>query len=145
MSEIKYAKIINNETKQCDVGLGNNAAYYKSIGMTEMPVKQSYNGEWYIAGSEPEKPTEVKATEIRQLRNTYLQKYVDPIQLIIRWNTLSEAEQLLYTDYRQYLLNIPQTQAFPNTTVLTFDEWKTQPVPNESVSAVDDTKTKSLL
>ena len=47
---LKYAKIINEETKQCEVGLGSNAAYYESIGMEEMEVEQAYNGNWYIEG-----------------------------------------------------------------------------------------------
>ena len=52
----KYAKIINEETKQCEVGLGTNSAFYQSIGMTEMEVEQAYNGSWYLQGYAPEKP-----------------------------------------------------------------------------------------
>ena len=37
----KYAKIINEETKACEVGLGTNSAFYQSIGMTEMEVEAS--------------------------------------------------------------------------------------------------------
>lgn len=53
---IKYAQIINEETKECSVGLGINSAFYKSIGMTEMDVEQSYNGQWYLNGYAPAKP-----------------------------------------------------------------------------------------
>ena len=49
-----YAKIINNETKQCEVGLGTNSAFYKSIGMTEIEVEQAYDGQWYLKGYAPE-------------------------------------------------------------------------------------------
>lgn len=52
---IKYAKVINNETKQCEVGTGTNAEFYKSIGMSEMDVEQSYNGQWYLQGYAPKK------------------------------------------------------------------------------------------
>ena len=52
----KYAKVINEETKLCEVGLGNNSAFYQSIGMTEMEVEQAYNGVWYLKGYAPEKP-----------------------------------------------------------------------------------------
>ena len=52
---IKYAKVINYETKQCEVGTGTNADFYKSIGMTEMDVEQSYNGQWYLAGYAPKR------------------------------------------------------------------------------------------
>jgi len=49
----KYAKIINETTKQCDVGIGTNINYYKSIGMEELDVEQAYNGEWYLQGYLP--------------------------------------------------------------------------------------------
>lgn len=59
----KYAKIINEETKACEVGLGTNAEFYKSIGMTEQEVEQAWNGAWYLAGYAPEKPQEEKDKE----------------------------------------------------------------------------------
>jgi len=52
----KYAKIINDETKQCSIGSGTNTAFYQSIGMTEMDVEQAYNGEWYVDGYAPQEP-----------------------------------------------------------------------------------------
>ena len=51
-----YAKIINEQTKLCEVGLGTNEEYYKSLGMTEIEVEQAYNGDWYVKGYAPEKP-----------------------------------------------------------------------------------------
>ena len=51
-----YAKIIDEETKLCEVGIGTNVEFYKSIGMTEMEVEQAYNGQWYLKGYAPEKP-----------------------------------------------------------------------------------------
>lgn len=63
----KYAKIVNEETKLCEVGLGTNSKFYKSIGMTEMDVEQAYNGLWYVKGYAPEKPIPTDE-EIRQLR-----------------------------------------------------------------------------
>ena len=52
----KYAKIINQETNQCDIGLGTNLKFYETIGMSEMDVEQSYNGNWYVKGYAPLKP-----------------------------------------------------------------------------------------
>ena len=67
----KYAKIVNEETKLCEVGLGTNSKFYKSIGMTEMEVEEAYNGNWYLKGYAPEKPIPTEE-EIRQLRaNAY--------------------------------------------------------------------------
>ena len=52
----KYAKMINEETKQCDVGLGTDADFYESIGMEEMEVEQAWDNNWYLEGYAPEKP-----------------------------------------------------------------------------------------
>ena len=52
----KYAKIINEETKQCDVSLGTNTSFYQACGMVEMDVEQAYNGSWYVEGYAPQKP-----------------------------------------------------------------------------------------
>ena len=41
-----YAQIIDEETKQVNIGTGTNTTFYKSIGMTEMEVEQAYNGQW---------------------------------------------------------------------------------------------------
>lgn len=51
-----YAKIINDETKQCEVGIGTNIEFYKSIGMTEMDVEQAHDGQWYVKGYAPVQP-----------------------------------------------------------------------------------------
>ena len=53
---LKYAKIIDDVTKKCNVGLGTDIAYYESIGMTPQDVEQAYNGDWYIAGYAPKAP-----------------------------------------------------------------------------------------
>lgn len=68
-----YAKIINEETKACEVGIGTNIDFYKSIGMSEMDVEQGYDGNWYIKGYAPEKPQSVIDAE----RIDELQKYLD--------------------------------------------------------------------
>ena len=52
----KYAKITNEQTKQCDVGLGTNIKFYQSLGMIEMDVEQAYNGQWYTVGYAPAEP-----------------------------------------------------------------------------------------
>ena len=53
-----YAKIINNETKQCDVGTGTNIDFYKSLGMVDMEVEQAYDGSYYLKGHAPSQPLE---------------------------------------------------------------------------------------
>ena len=61
---IKYAQIANEETKQVNVGLGDNVEFYKSIGMSEMDVEQSYNGGWYLKGYAPQESQEEKNAKL---------------------------------------------------------------------------------
>ena len=63
MAEQRYAKVINTDTKACDVGLGTNSAYYASIGMTLQNVEKSYDGNWYLAGYAPSKSHEQEIKE----------------------------------------------------------------------------------
>lgn len=64
-----YAKIENETTKECSVGLGTNAAFYESIGMTEMDVEQAYDGKWYVKGYAPQKSQSViKEERIAELK-----------------------------------------------------------------------------
>lgn len=75
---IKYAKIIDEETKKCDVGLGTNTEFYKSIGMTEMDVEQAYDGLWYVEGYAPQKPVPTEEEQKAKRAEAYRQE-VDPI------------------------------------------------------------------
>ena len=66
---LKYAKIINQKNKQCEVGLGTNIVFYKKIGMTELDVVQSYDGNWYLKGYVPQKSLEtLKREKIQELK-----------------------------------------------------------------------------
>lgn len=62
----KYAKVINENTKECMVGLGTNIEFFKSMGMTEQEVEQAYNGSWYLEGYCPQKPNSLVITELEQ-------------------------------------------------------------------------------
>lgn len=56
---IKLAKVIDEKTKVCMVGLGADEDYYKSIGMTEQDVEQcEWDGAWYLVGYVPQEPEE---------------------------------------------------------------------------------------
>jgi len=74
---IKYAKIINEETGLCEVGIGTNSEFYKSIGMIELDVDKSDKDNcWYLYEKCPHKSEEEKAEEerkrIQELRMTPL-------------------------------------------------------------------------
>lgn len=137
----KYAKIINEETKQCEVGTGTNSAYYQSIGMTEMEVEQAYDGSWYVLGFAPEKPVEEMQAEVRAVRNQYLETYVDPKQLVMVWDSLSADDKKLYADYRQYLLDYTEDEGWYLNNPMTLDEWKNTLVPEENEQEVKETNS----
>ena len=64
---IKYAKLINKETGLCEVGLGTNTDFYKSIGMTQIDVKQSdIDNNWYLTELCPMKSEEEKQKQEQQ-------------------------------------------------------------------------------
>lgn len=67
MSETRYAKIINEETKEVQVGVGCPIEYYIEIGMAEMEVELAYNGQWYVTGYAPvqPEPTEYEKAQMR--------------------------------------------------------------------------------
>ena len=67
---ILYSKVINEETKECQVGLGTNTEYYTKLGMTEQDVEQAYNGSWYLQGYAPAKPEPTLQEQIVALENT---------------------------------------------------------------------------
>ena len=60
----KYAKIVNEETGACIVGLGDDAEYYEAQGMELMDVEQATDGGWYIAGKVPAPSAEYKARQL---------------------------------------------------------------------------------
>ena len=76
---LKYAKIINEETKQCNVGTGTNVEFYESIGMKEMDVEQAYNGGWYVVGYCPKPSIYYQNEQIRQQRQ---ERYVAESDLL---------------------------------------------------------------
>lgn len=95
-----YAKIINEETKQCEVGVGTNTEFYKSIGMTEMDVEQAYDGGWYVKGFAPKEPETEIQYRIREIRDNLLEqtdKY-----MIVDFPITDEAREAM-KEYRQYL------------------------------------------
>lgn len=84
---LKYARIIDEETKEVQIGAGCSDEYYVEIGMTLLDVEQAYNGNWYIVGYTPVKPEqteeEIKQAKIAELKQKLTDtdyktsKYVD--------------------------------------------------------------------
>lgn len=76
-----YAQIIDEKSKLCSVGIGNDVEFYNSIGMKDMDVEQDYDGNWYIKGYAPKKPLEqVKADKINEFKSIRDNGEVKPIK-----------------------------------------------------------------
>lgn len=73
-----YAKIIDEETKTCQVGTGTSVEFYQSVGMSEMEVEQAYDGHWYVKGFAPVQPAPTKEDQKAKRSAIYLIE-VDPI------------------------------------------------------------------
>lgn len=68
---IKYATIIDDNTKSVAVGIGEDTAYYASIGMKPMDVEQAHNGLWYLVGYAPAEPAPTVYEQVTQLEKQY--------------------------------------------------------------------------
>ena len=118
-----YAKIIDEKTKACSVGLGTNTEFYKSIGMSEMEVEQAYDGQWYLKGYAPEKPTEQKEAEVRSVRNLYLEQ---TDKYMIADYPITDEEREQYKAYRVYLRDYTLEDEWWLANPKTFEEWMKQ-------------------
>lgn len=130
---IKYAKIINEETKECEVGLGTNTEFYTELGMEEMDVEQSYDGRWYLAEYVPSKPIDEKKAEVRAVRDEYINgiewrvsRYRDQVVLQIP-TTDTEETYMKILQYMQYLRDYPESsETWYEQNPMTWDEWNAQ-------------------
>ena len=118
----KYAKVINEETKACEVGLGTNSKFYQSIGMTEQEVEPAYDGQWYLKGYAPEKPIEQCEEEVRAVRNQYL-KQTDEFMIVDY--PITSTQKAKYKLYRTYLRDYTLTENWWENEPLKFEEWST--------------------
>jgi hypothetical protein len=75
---LKYARIINKDTKEVSVFLGTDIEWAISGGFSEQDVEQAYNGAWYLQGYAPEKPAPTHE-EISALRE---QAYISEIDTL---------------------------------------------------------------
>lgn len=95
----KYAKVVNKETGECEVGLGTDAEYYQSLGMTLQDVTQSFNGNWYLAELCPPDP-EPDYQELRRQSYPDYREFLDAQVKINSGNpelvAEGQAQQLAY-------------------------------------------------
>lgn len=89
----KYAKVINQETKACDVGLGTNTKYYVSLGMKLQDVEQAYDGGWYLKGYAPAKPAPTVEEQIAALEKQIEELNAKMLRDIIVLNDVNATEE----------------------------------------------------
>ena len=84
-------------------------------------------GTEYVLSTD-ERAIEFKKNNVRNTRNFYLEKYVDPVvSNPLRWGDMPEEEKKQYSDYRQYLLDYPESsENWYEQNPLEFEEWKEQ-------------------
>lgn len=120
----KYAKIVNNETKECQVGTGTNVKFYQSIGMVEMDVGQAANGQWYVKGYEPDIPLptiEELQADIRKKRDIMLtatDKYM------LSDFPITNADRELMKMYRAYLRDYTKQDNWWESLPDGFADWR---------------------
>ena len=102
---LKYAKVVDEVLKSCNVMEGATSEFALSYGYTEQDVEQAYNGSWYLSGYAPVQPLDelknLKRAEINQARDAeeqggfeYLGKIFDSDQVsCIRMSSAAQAMQ----------------------------------------------------
>ena len=125
----KFAKILDNESKLCSIGIGTDTEFYRSIGMSEMEVEQAYDGSWYVKGFAPEKPVEELQAQVRAVRNQYLEQ---TDKYMITDYPITYEERELYKQYRTYLRDYTLSENWQESNPLKFEEWNKPKEPDPS-------------
>lgn len=97
------------------------------------------NGEYVLVTDD--KAIEKKKDNVRSVRNSYLEQYVDPKQLFLVWESLSQDDKQMYIDYRNYLLDYTKEENWWERNPLTLEEWRyaSAVTKNDTISDTDDT------
>ena len=100
------------------------------IDVTNLETTQEIAKAWReyeLVDGQPVKSTEkiiaIKSQKVRAVRNSYLVKYVDPKQLFLVWNSLTDTEKAEYTGYRTYLLDYTKLPEWYEHSPKTLEEW----------------------
>lgn len=100
---LKYAKIINEETKLCDVGLGTNAVAYEKMGFVVLDVEQSdIDNNWYLSEYCPHKTEEEKAREERERLDNLTRTRSEV------WRALINARMFTKSDVKELIEAMPE-------------------------------------
>lgn len=96
--------------------------YYNSLLEQQAQGLEIHNQDGYPVAKPHIATDEEKAAGVRSIRDQYL-KSSDIEMLPDNWARKTAEQQTLWTDYRQYLRDIPQGTGFPDINVETFSDW----------------------
>lgn len=119
-----YAKVAEKCNEEGKYGI------FEVDGHFIVCTPEEYNQKLYDLMSDEEKAQKDEENlqqaivDKRAERNNILETVVDPIVTNpLRWNELSTDQQQAYTQYRLYLLDIPQQESFPYIEILSLDDF----------------------
>lgn len=101
------------DKQRADFIVENNHNFGYEIKETDDALLAVYN----------EPTVEELQAQVRAVRNGYLEKYVDPKQLVLVWESLSVDERNIYSDYRRYLLDYTDNEDWYLSNPMTLDEY----------------------
>ena len=77
----------------------------------------------YLLNDDPA-AIEYEQNRIREIRNSYLVEFVDPVvSNPLRWGEMTDEEKQRYADYRRYLLDFTTQENWWKNTPKTMEEW----------------------
>jgi len=92
----------------------STGATFNSCTAEDLPADKVPSGYIKIADPVFTESDEQKGNGIRAVRNKLLRKEVDPLVCNpFRWNALTDEKQGQWTQYRTFLLEVPQQSEFP--------------------------------
>lgn len=116
-----YARLKNKETQEYEV---INQVEAQKLGWKIYDL-DVVNGKFFKKGIVSE--IDIKKEEVRNYRDYLLKTTVDFNQQYLVWVDLSDEDKVLYSDYRHYLLNYPESsEKWYETKPLTIEEYKKQ-------------------
>lgn len=70
-----WCKIIDNNTKRCEVGIGTNESFFKKLGMKKMDVEKGNDNIYYLKGYAPTIANDDYTKRRIQQLKSLIQKY----------------------------------------------------------------------
>lgn len=137
---IKYAKVTNEETKECQVGTGTNIEFYKKIGLTEMEVEQAYNGQWYLNGYAPAKPEPTLEEQVAKLEAETGLTRVMREMVLVENSGASDYVKAKAQEIEDLAQELRATEEISETEVVVSETEKVDEIENKEYNSFGDTK-----